>query len=307
MLIRACQISKSFGKQDALYKFNLELKEGKIHGLLGPNGAGKTTFIRILTRIYQQDTGTLEWDGRAIDYSFQSRMGYLPEERGLYKKMKVLEQLVYLAKLKGVKSADAKKQCTDWLEKLQLIEAKNKRIEQLSKGMAQKVQFISTLVHQPDLLILDEPFSGFDPVNADLIKNEILEQKKQGKIIILSTHNMNSVEELCDEVSLLNKGMTVLQDSISNVYEAYPSDLYTVRFEGNIIGFTNALWAGYELLDKRKIDDKRMEVDIRAINGQSINKLLNTVLPEVKIERVLKKQKSMNDIFIDAIKRPSHA
>ncbi len=307
MLIRAQYISKSFGKQDALYKFNLELKEGGIHGLLGPNGAGKTTFIRILTRIYQQDAGTLIWDGKEIDHSFQSRIGYLPEERGLYKKMKVLEQLVYLAKLKGVKSADAKKQCAEWLEKLELLEAKNKRIEQLSKGMAQKVQFISTLVHNPDLLILDEPFSGFDPVNAELIKNEILEQKKQGKIIILSTHNMNSVEELCDEVTLLNKGMTVLQDSISKVYEAYPSDSYTVRFEGNIIGFTNALWAGYELLDKRKIDDKRMEVDIRAINGQSINKLLNTVLPEVKIERVLKKQKSMNDIFIDAIKRPSHA
>lgn len=302
MHIQARQISKDFGKQTALHKFSLELSEGKIHGLLGPNGAGKTTFIRILTRIYQQDAGTLEWDKENIDQRFQSRIGYLPEERGLYKKMKVLEQLVYLAQLKGLKASEAKKECTHWLEKLELIQAKNKRVEQLSKGMAQKVQFISTLVHHPDLLILDEPFSGFDPVNAELIKNEIRAQKKQGKIIILSTHNMNSVEELCDEVTLLNEGQTVLQNSIEKIYAAYPSDTYTVRFEGNIIGFTNALWAGYELMNKRKIDDKRMEVDIRAINGQSINNLLNTVLPEVKIERVFKHQKSMNDIFIDAIK-----
>ena len=220
-MLECKSISKKFGEYTALDNISLEIPQGKIFGLLGPNGAGKTTLIRIINRITIPTSGSVWYDGRPVDDDIVRRIGYLPEERGLYKKMKVGEQALYLARLKGMSSAEALAELKKWFTRFGIQSWWDKKVEELSKGMAQKVQFITTVLHKPQLLILDEPFSGFDPVNAQLIRNEILRLRDEGTTIILSTHNMESVEELCDEIALINKSHVVVNGPVDEIRHRY--------------------------------------------------------------------------------------
>ena len=225
-MIKAEGLHKSYGDHVALHHLDLEVKDGSIFGLLGPNGAGKTSFIRIINQITAPDSGQLFFQGERLSASHVKKIGYLPEERGLYPKMKVGEQLLYLAQLKEVKKSLAKERILRWLKDFQLMDWKDKNVEELSKGMAQKVQFIATLLHQPDLLILDEPFTGFDPRNIELIKKEIQRLREEGTTIIFSTHRMESVEEICDSIALINKGKKVLEGPLQGIKNQFRSGLY---------------------------------------------------------------------------------
>ena len=215
-------ISKSFGSYRALDGVSLHVRRGSVFGLLGPNGAGKTTLIRIVNHIIRPDSGTLIFDGHPMTDEDVVQIGYLPEERGLYKKMRVGEQAVYLARLKGLDKATAEQRLHQWFDRLEITDWWNRRVEELSKGMQQKVQFVVTVLHQPQLLIFDEPFSGFDPVNADLLKREILRLKEQGATVIFSTHNMPSAEELCDDIALIDHAQVVLSGSLADIKAAHP-------------------------------------------------------------------------------------
>lgn len=217
-------VSKSFGEKVALDHINLDIPEGKIFGFLGPNGAGKTTLIRIINRITIPTEGEVLFNGKPITDEDVNRIGYMPEERGLYRKMKVGEQTMYLAQLKGMSAQDARQELRKWFKRFGIADWWDKKVEELSKGMAQKVQFITTVVHKPSLMILDEPFSGFDPVNADLIRKEILRLKDEGATIILSTHNMESVEELCDEIALINKSKLIVSGGVEDIRRRYGND-----------------------------------------------------------------------------------
>ena len=222
-------VSKSFANHYALDNVSIHVREQSIFGLLGPNGAGKTTLIRIINQIIGPDSGKLYIKGVPLSSYHTEDIGYLPEERGLYKKMKVGEQALYLAQLKGISKSDAYARLKSWFEKFGIEDWWNKRIEELSKGMAQKVQFIITVVHAPSLLIFDEPFSGFDPINAEMLKNEILELKNKGATIIFSTHNMSSVEELCDDIALINKSKVILSGNVHEIKRQYSSNIYQLK------------------------------------------------------------------------------
>lgn len=217
MKIEVINVTKRFADHVALNNVSLNVPSQSVYGLLGPNGAGKTTLIRILNQITGPDTGQVLIDGEPLQPKHVERIGYLPEERGLYKKMKVGEQAIYLAQLKGISKTEATKRLKEWFDKFEIGEWWNKNVEELSKGMQQKLQFITTVIHQPDILIFDEPFSGFDPINANLLKESILDLRDKGATILLSTHNMNSVEELCDSISLINKGETILEGKVADV------------------------------------------------------------------------------------------
>lgn len=221
MKIEVINVTKRFAEHVALNNLSLAVPEQSVYGLLGPNGAGKTTLIRILNQITGPDTGQVLIDGEPLKPQHVERIGYLPEERGLYKKMKVGEQAIYLAQLKGISKAEATKRLKQWFEKFEIGEWWNKTVEELSKGMQQKVQFITTVIHEPDILIFDEPFSGFDPINANLLKESILELRDKGATILLSTHNMNSVEELCDSITLINKGEKILEGKVTEIKEQH--------------------------------------------------------------------------------------
>lgn len=217
MKIEISNLSKHYADHVALNNVSLSVPEQSIYGLLGPNGAGKTTLIRILNQITGPDSGQILIDGEPLNPKHTERIGYLPEERGLYKKMKVGEQAIYLAQLKGIHKAEAERRLRQWFEKFEIGDWWNKTVEELSKGMQQKIQFITTVIHEPDILIFDEPFSGFDPINANLLKESILELRDKGATILLSTHNMNSVEELCDSISLINKGEKILEGKVTEI------------------------------------------------------------------------------------------
>ena len=221
MKIEVINVTKRFAEHVALNNLSLAVPEQSVYGLLGPNGAGKTTLIRILNQITGPDTGQVLIDGEPLKPQHVERIGYLPEERGLYKKMKVGEQAIYLAQLKGISKAEATKRLKEWFERFEIGEWWNKTVEELSKGMQQKVQFITTVIHKPDILIFDEPSSGFDPINANLLKESILELRDQGATILLSTHNMNSVEELCDSITLINKGEKILEGKVAEIKEQH--------------------------------------------------------------------------------------
>ena len=223
MKIEVINVTKRYADHLALDNVSLSVPEGQIYGLLGPNGAGKTTLIRILNQITGPDMGKVLIDGEPLQPKHVERIGYLPEERGLYKKMKVGEQAIYLAQLKGISKPEATRRLRQWFEKFEIGNWWNKTVEELSKGMQQKVQFITTVIHEPDILIFDEPFSGFDPINANLLKESILELRDKGATILLSTHNMNSVEELCDSISLINKGEKILEGKVSDIKEQHRS------------------------------------------------------------------------------------
>lgn len=277
MKLQATNIHKSFGDFKALEDVSIAVREGSVFGLLGPNGAGKTTLIRIINRIIRPDCGELLLDGKPITDEMVRTIGYLPEERGLYKKMRVGEQAIYLAQLKGLSRSDTNARLRRWFDKFDIGGWWDKPVEQLSKGMQQKVQFIVTVLHEPTLLIFDEPFSGFDPVNATLLKNEILELRAKGATVILSTHNMASVEELCDDIALIDKSHVVLNGSVSQIRKSFSKNLYEVVVD----------------------DGKVMQVSPPA--GSSANDLLAELMKRHSIVSFREILPSMNDIFVESV------
>lgn len=294
------EVCKTYGEHIALTDVSISVGEQQIFGLLGPNGAGKTTLIRIINQITGPDSGTVQFMGGPLRPEHVHHIGYLPEERGLYKKMKVGEQCIYLARLKGMSKSDARKRLTEWFERFEIGDWWNKKVEELSKGMAQKIQFITTVLHEPQLLILDEPFSGFDPINVELVRSEILRLRDAGATIILSTHNMNSVEELCDEIALINRSKVVLQGSVGDLRNDFRNGTFKMEFTGNLLAFSNALWTGYEILDTKSVE-RQHTVTLKLLGDRTLNNLLQTTLPEVEIQGVQEVIPSMNDIFIRAI------
>ncbi|MES2132216.1 MAG: ABC transporter ATP-binding protein [Bacteroidota bacterium] len=305
-ILEVKNINKQYAKHTALKDVSLIVEPQKIFGLLGPNGAGKTSLIRIINQITGPDSGQVLFDGERLAPKHVDFIGYLPEERGLYKKMSVGEQVMYLAQLKGLKKNDAKIKLTEWFKKFEIESWWDKKIEELSKGMQQKIQFIVTVLHEPKLLILDEPFSGFDPINAQLIKNEILELRNKGATIIFSTHNMGSVEELCDNIALINKAEKLLDGSVKEIRKAYKSNTYSITFRGNLIGFTNAVWAGAEFLDKKSDGDVH-SVTVKMLRQNKPNDLLEAVLNNAEILSFNEIVPSMNDIFISVVENKETA
>lgn len=299
--LRVENIVKQYANHRALSDISLRTEKGEIFGLLGPNGAGKTTLIRIINQIIGPDSGKVFLNGKPLQRDDISKIGYLPEERGLYKKMKVYDQVLYFAQLKGMGKKEAKRKIDEWFEKFEITSWYGKKVEELSKGMAQKIQFIITVLHEPELIILDEPFSGFDPINAQIIRNEILVLKKKGCSILLSTHNMNSVEEICDSIALMNKSELILNGKLATIKEEYRSNVYAIQFKGMLFGFANALFADFSLEHSYQIDKERAVAHVKLLKGNTLNDLLRTVMPIVKIESLNEVMPSMNDIFIQAV------
>ena len=299
-ILEVRNIHKQYANHIALRDVSFEIKPQSIFGLLGPNGAGKTSLIRIINQITGPDSGEILFNGHKLSVNHIDEIGYLPEERGLYKKMAVGEQALYLAQLKGLKKAEAKEKLKHWFKKFEIEAWWDKKIEELSKGMQQKVQFIVTVLHEPKLLILDEPFSGFDPINAQLIKKEILELREKGSTIIFSTHNMGSVEELCDDIALINKSEKILDGSVKDIRKNYKSNTFKISFKGNLIGFTNALWAGAEILEKSS-DEQTHTLVVKLLGQNKPNDLLQAVLSHAEIISFNEIIPSMNDIFISVV------
>lgn len=294
-------ISKTYQRKIALEEVSFDVPQGQITGLLGPNGAGKSTLIRIINQILEPNKGHIKFSGEILSQKHLSQIGYLPEERGLYKTMTVKDHALFLAKLRGLNHQDALKKVTYWLEKLKIEDWSKKRIEELSKGMAQKVQFMCTIVHEPQLIILDEPFSGFDPINVEIIKQEILEMKAAGKSIIISTHNMKSVEEICDRAVLIHQAKLITEGTISELQEAQKSGEYAVKFRGNMIAFVNALWIGFELIDKEILGDDRFIAKVKMRGDHSFEDLLKTLIGQVKIEAAWEVMPNMQDVFLNLV------
>lgn len=300
-ILRAENIVKRYAGHTALNNVSISVQPQSIFGLLGPNGAGKTTLIRIINQITGPDEGKVYFDGQNLQPKHIGYIGYLPEERGLYKKMKVGEQAIYLARLKGMSKKDAQYNLSVWFERFEISDWWNKKIEELSKGMAQKVQFIITVMHKPKLLILDEPFSGFDPINTDLIKNEILRLRDEGSTIIFSTHNMGSVEEMCDHIALINNAEKILDGSVRDIKKEYRTNEYEIEFSGNMIGFANALWTGFELLDKKELEANHYRAKVKLLGNNNVNSLLQNLIPAVEIRGLKEIVPNMNDIFINVV------
>lgn len=299
-LLRAIDIEKKFVNHTALDKVNISVPENSIFGLLGPNGAGKTTLIRIINQITAPDNGEVFFGGHKLKPEDVHRIGYLPEERGLYKKMKVGEQALYLAQLKGLSKNDALRKLKYWFEKFEIQAWWDKKVEELSKGMQQKVQFIVTILHEPELLIFDEPFSGFDPINANLLKEEILELKKNGSTIIFSTHNMGSVEELCDHISLINKSKNILSGPMNEVRANYKSEKVELIFEGDTDQLKNLIDNKFEIASLKTINNENTAVIKTNVNTNH-NELLKLVVNDFHILSFREVIPSMNDIFIRAV------
>ncbi len=291
-------VVKQYANHLALNKVSIQVPEGKIFGLLGPNGAGKTTLIRIINRITAPDSGLVRFNGRESQPEDIYQIGYLPEERGLYKKMKVGEQAIYLAQLKGLSYQEARTRLTHWFEKFDIMPWWNKKLEELSKGMQQKVQFIITVIHEPALLIFDEPFSGFDPVNAERLKQEILELKEKGHTIIFSTHNMASVEEICDNIALINKSQVVLAGNVAEVRNRFRNNTFTLRISSEHT--LDEQPDIFTLLAEKEQSGIR-ELHIRKAERISNSTLLATLSEQAEILSFAEELPSMNDIFINTV------
>ena len=294
-------VNKSFYQKPALTNLSLKVQKGEIFGVMGPNGAGKTTLIRIINRIFSPDSGSVRFDGDLMVDRDLYHIGYLPEERGLYRNMTVEAQAMFLARIRGLSKSDAKVKIDYWFDRFDINDWRKKRVEELSKGMAQKIQFICAVLHEPKLLILDEPFSGFDPVNVELIKQELSEMRAAGKTIMLSTHNMKSVEEICDRAVLIDQSRKIAEGSISELQDAQKSGLIAVRFQGNMIAFVNALWTGFVVEDKIILGDNRFEVHLAVRGESSFDDLLKVLMGHVKIEAVWEMRPSMQDVFIQLV------
>ncbi len=289
-------VSKAYHNHIALNNVSFNVKKGSIFGLLGPNGAGKTSLIRIVTNITKADSGSINLDGESLNINSPADIGYMPEERGLYKKMKVAEQLMYLAQLKGISKTDAQENIKYWFDRLDMASWWNKKIEELSKGMQQKVQFVATVAHKPKLLILDEPFSGLDPLNADILKEEIYKLNQEGTSIIFSTHRMEQVEEICNDIVLINKGEILLNDSVANVRQNYKEQKYTIHTSNEI--------GNLDLGNKFEIIEKTGNKLLFKINeGSNSNDLLSHLIAnKVQINSFSEVLPTLNEIFIKLVK-----
>ncbi len=302
-LIKAVDITKRYINHTALNNVSISVPEQSIYGLLGPNGAGKTTLIRLINLINAPDEGEIYFGGEKLSNKHTAYIGYLPEERGLYKKMKVGEQALYLAQLKGLSRHDSLIKLKYWFERFEIQDWWNRKVEELSKGMQQKVQFMVTVLHSPKLLIFDEPFSGFDPINVNILKDEILNFRKNGATIIFSTHNMASVEELCDHITLINKSKKILEGEVKQIKKANKTDLYDVEFEKPDTieaGIESLLPAGYTLINQVN-EDGLVRAKVRIPTNSSPNKLLEMLFPYVTIHSFKEIMPTMNDIFISMI------
>ncbi len=293
-------VSKSYGKHKALSSVSLAVRSGSVYGLLGPNGAGKTSLIRIINQITAPDEGTVLFKGESLRPDHIEHIGYLPEERGLYKKMKVGEQCIYLAQLKGLSKQEAVKRLTYWFERFDIMAWWNKTIEDLSKGMAQKVQFITTILHEPELLILDEPFSGFDPINAKLIQEEMLRLKSKGATIILSTHDMGSVEELCDDIGLIDQSHLVLSGPVAEVKAKFKENLFEVAYKGTAMELGILMGHQFELVQNDVASEYNI-AKIRISPGHNLNNLLGAMMQKLEIVSAREIIPNMNEIFIKAV------
>ena len=299
-ILRAENIVKQFVKHRALDRVSIAVPRGSIFGLLGPNGAGKTTLIRIITRITAPDSCAIYFDGHEMQGDDVYSIGYLPEERGLYKKMKVGDQALYLAQLKGLSAYEARKRLRYWFAKFDIMPWWDKKVEELSKGMAQKVQFAITVLHEPKLLIFDEPFSGFDPINTEMLKSEILALRQKGSTIIFSTHNMASVEELCDSIALIDKGRCVLHGTLGEVRSSYGSLKYELRYVGKSEDFTSALAEGFTVSEQRQKAGLKIAI-VKGEGSVNTNELIQSVAQAVQLEYFARLTPSMSDIFIAAV------
>lgn len=290
-------VTKNYSNHCALDNVSLSVPNGVIYGLLGPNGAGKTSLIRIVNQITGPDAGTILFNGETLSEKNIYEIGYLPEERGLYKKMKVGEQLLYLARLKGLNKSEALDKLRYWFEKFEIKTWWDKNVEDLSKGMQQKIQFVATVLHQPKLIILDEPFSGFDPINASIIKDEILELKEKGSTIIFSTHRMESVEELCDYIALINKSKKVLEGKKQDIKDKYKSNTFSLQFSGELNGEFKTFSIISEITN---LEGEKFAV-LKAHDNAKSNEILKELLPKIKIKSFKEDEASMNDVFINAV------
>jgi ABC-2 type transport system ATP-binding protein len=291
MILNIQHVVKRYADHLALNNIQLDIPKGKIFGLLGPNGAGKTSLIRIINQITAPDAGQVLFDGELLAPKHIERIGYLPEERGLYKKMKVGEQLLYLAQLKGMSKSQATEELKKWFIKFDIKEWWNKPVEDLSKGMQQKTQFISTVVHRPELLILDEPFSGFDPINANLLKDEILALKDQGTTIIFSTHRMDSVEQLCDHVALINHAEVVLDGDKIQIQNSFKKNEYSITYQGELLNSSS-----FEIVETHKNAST-----IRILNDHSINQVINELIQKVELKSFNEIIPGFDQIFIEVV------
>jgi len=293
-VIEVQNINKSFGDTQAVRDVSFEIPKGRIFGLLGPNGAGKTTAIRIINHILIADSGTVTINGMKVSSETQSMIGYMPEERGLYKKMKVGEQLIYLAQLKGLSHAEAKEKTHYWLDRFEATDWYHKEIGELSKGMSQKIQFIATIAHNPDIYIFDEPFSGLDPINSEMLKEIVIELRDKGNTILFSTHRMEQVEQMCDEICLFNKGRAVLKGNLRNIKQKFGKNTINIEFEGDA-----------SFLDK--LEDVRINnrstnfAEIRVLNGQHMQDILKTAMDHAEIYKFERVEPSLTEIFISTV------
>jgi len=293
-------IVKQYAGHTALDDVSLEVESGQIFGLLGPNGAGKTSLIRIINQITAPDSGEVYFDGEKLNQSHIERIGYLPEERGLYKKMEIGEQMIYLARLKGLSRDEATKRLKAWFEKLGMETWWKKKIEELSKGMQQKAQFVATVLHEPDLIILDEPFSGFDPVNAELIKDEILELNRKGTTVLFSTHRMESVEELCDAIALLDQSKKILDGKIKDIKNAYRNETYLVEYTGKKLEFNGE--QPFTVVEEKATDDSHV-IRIKLATNNNANDVLQYLIPKTSINMLQEVIPDMNEIFIKTVNK----
>lgn len=303
-LLEVNEVSKNFGNFTALNKVSITVPKGSIYGLLGPNGAGKTTLIRVINQITMPDSGTVHLDGEPLNNLHIKDIGYLPEERGLYKSMKVGEQALYLAQLKGLSKAEAKTRLKYWFERLEIGDWWNKKIEELSKGMAQKIQFVVTVLHKPKLLIFDEPFSGFDPINANLIKDEILRLREEGATVIFSTHRMESVEELCDDITLIHQSNKILEGKLVDVKRQYKTNTYEVgiRAKDKIV-LKEDLAQKFDISEANfKTLEDELKLNIKLSDTEMPNDLLRYLTSKGDVSHFVELIPSVNDIFIQTVK-----
>ncbi len=302
MLFEAKEIIKRYAEHTALNKVSISVPEQSIFGLLGPNGAGKTTLIRIINQIIAPDSGELLLNGRKLKPEDVHRIGYLPEERGLYKKMKVGEQAIYLAQLKGLSASVAKKELLHWFKKFDILHWWGKKVEDLSKGMAQKIQFIVTIIHKPDLLIFDEPFSGFDPINVNLLKKEILSLREQGTTIIFSTHNMSSVEEICDHIALIDDSETILEGEVHEIKNRFKQNVFELEVDGNIAALESDIQSHFKLLNSEKANIGQ-SIKVKIEENQVSNDLIQVIMKHSHLISFNELLPSMNDIFIKMVQK----
>lgn len=298
IILKVENVSKAYTNHLALDNVSLEVPTGTIYGLLGPNGAGKTTLIRIINHITAPDSGEVIFDGHTLNAKDVAHIGYLPEERGLYKKMKVGDQAIFFARLKGLSKGDATRKLKEWFDRFEISSWWNKKVEELSKGMAQKVQFIVTVLHEPKLLIFDEPFSGFDPINANLLRDEIIRLKNNGSTVIFSTHNMASVEEICDNITLINNGKNILSGNVEQLRREFSQGRYSLGFKGNPRTLMETL---APMTQAMQLSDNLDSLQFQLNSDVTLRDVISSANPIVEISSLQPSMASMNDIFIHTV------